>query len=683
MSDVTPSPLAKAGVVVSALGLVATVAMVAPDHPILVVPLLAGLAALVPAWRGTGDRPHAAWALVALLPLMAAGAGIGVYMTQHHEIGLYGSEEDQAVELVGCAESEGVSCDIVNTSEWSEVLGVPLFTWAVPFYALLAILAVLALTGRHRQKSLLLVAGVGSVLFSGFLYYISKVELGYVCLWCMRLYALNALIPALATASGLSRDDLPTAGTLGIALGAFVTLAGLSVAVQKSYRAQLLEGTPQIAELAEPVEVPAEEAPSDPVGDAPALSFPITTEDGNEATIDVQPDDAWKGNPDAKVAIVEFADFECGYCKRAGFQLRRLYEHYKDEIVFVYKHFPMDPTCNPGVNNKRHRYACQAHEASVCAQMQGKFWAFHDLLYKNNHQLRAEHLIAYADKVGMDTDRFVSCMRNGEGKAKVQSSGLEGKLADIHGTPRIFIDGRLYRSGASAEQMARSIELALGRSGAEALEAAAEMREDTPQVAPIPDDVPEMQRVTYGDLDFYIDTFESALVDGRAKSGDHEIPATQMSWFAAADACEAAGKRMCSEEEWIAACQSEAPVDDDDDGQFADDLIEGNAYPYGDFHTRNLCWEDHAINRRLPADQQPSWRPVYTGEMPGCVTEDGVYDMAGNVEEWVGSSADVAVLLGGAYDTPDDKARCYRRNDTYGAGYANRRTGFRCCRNAP
>ena len=73
-------------------------------------------------------------------------------------------------------------------------------------------------------------------------------------------------------------------------------------------------------------------------------------------------------------------------------------------------------------------------------------------------------------------------------------------------------------------------------------------------------------------------------------------------------------------------------------------------------------------------------RPVYTGEMPGCATPEGVYDLTGNMEEWVGETPESAVLLGGAYDTSDDHARCYRRNDTFGAGYANQRTGFRCCK---
>ena len=66
--------------------------------------------------------------------------------------------------------------------------------------------------------------------------------------------------------------------------------------------------------------------------------------------------------------------------------------------------------------------------------------------------------------------------------------------------------------------------------------------------------------------------------------------------------------------------------------------------------------------------------------MPACVTKTGVYDLAGNVEEWIGTTPTNAVLIGGAFDTPDDKARCSRRNDTFGAGYSNLRTGFRCCK---
>ena len=247
-----------------------------------------------------------------------------------------------------------------------------------------------------------------------------------------------------------------------------------------------------------------------------------------------------------------------------------------------------------------------------------------------------------------------------------------GKALALHGTPRIWVDGKLYRAGQSAEQMARAVEEALGASTADAAQKALKMREQVQGIQPIPADVAPMQKITLGSgRTFEIDTFEAGLEGGTATVGKHQIPATRMSWFAARDACAAAGKRMCTEEEWLAACQGAPPVDDNGDGVFSDDMVEGTSYPYGDFHDPRRCWD---------GQQADGFRPVYTGEMPGCRSKDGAYDLTGNVEEWVGADEKRAVLLGGAYDTSDDHARCYRRNDTFGPGYANVRTGFRCCR---
>jgi len=215
----------------------------------------------------------------------------------------------------------------------------------------------------------------------------------------------------------------------------------------------------------------------------------------------------------------------------------------------------------------------------------------------------------------------------------------------------------------------------------DAREAAKEMAVTRKPIQPVPEDVPEMQHIQYGELDFYIDTFEASIEDdGAASTGKHQIPATRMSWFAARDACEKVGKRMCTEQEWVAACQNAAPVDDNNNGEYADDMVEGTTYPYEDFHNPSRCWDGHARGTMCGPNRDEPCRPVYTGEMPGCVTETGVYDMTGNAEEWVGDSPESAVLLGGAFDTSKDHARCYRRNDTYGPGFANVRTGFRCCK---
>lgn len=636
-----------------------------------------------------------AFALISVAGVI--GVLISIMMTVHHDIQLYGGEAPQtgplslffgggegAPGLIGCEASETVNCDIVNTSEYSEMFGVPIATWGAATYLLIALLGAAAAAGREKLGNVLLAIGAAISLYAIFLFGVSKIQLGYVCQWCIRLYIINFSVLGLSLVARAWAPPRPDKMLIASVLGAFVVLSGLSVAAEKGYQNTLLgdeaAGTRLAQDDTRPDEAPAETF-LDPEGDLQALQIDVQTEDDNSAILHIRPDDAWKGNPDASVVLVEFADLECGYCKRASSQLKRLYEVYGDEVLFVFKHFPMDPTCNPGVNNKKHRYACKAAWASVCAQQQRRFWAFHDLAFKNQHRLRDENLRAYAGAVEMDLDQFDACMRDRSVAAAVYADGEDGKAIDIHGTPRIFIDGQLYRSGTSAERMAAAIERALGRSAAEARAGAQAFAEARQEIQPIPDDVPEMQLIEAGTLAFYMDTFESFLQeDGSAGSGVHQIPATRMSWFAARDACQASGKRMCSEEEWVAACQNRAPVDDDNNGQFADDMVEGTSYPYSDYHNRSRCWDGHQRGTLCGEDRDQPCRPVYTGQMPGCVSEAGVYDLTGNVEEWVGSTAEEAVLLGGSFDTSNDHARCYRRNDTYGAGFANVRTGFRCCR---
>jgi hypothetical protein len=241
-----------------------------------------------------------------------------------------------------------------------------------------------------------------------------------------------------------------------------------------------------------------------------------------------------------------FGDLECGYCKRSSAELSRLEATYGDRVLFVFKHFPMDPACNPGVKNRKHKNACDAAKASVCAQQQGLFWPFHDLAYKNQHLLDDQALRTYALQVGADGAKYDACLKTDVPLQTVSHDGEVGATLDIHGTPRIFINGKLYRSGSSAEAMAKEIEQALGASPQDAAMAAKTLHE-VDAVAPIPDDVAPTQSVAFGDLAFDMDAFEDAIVDGKAVSAKHEVPAMKVTWYDAKGACEAAGKRLCTE----------------------------------------------------------------------------------------------------------------------------------------
>jgi protein-disulfide isomerase/uncharacterized membrane protein len=613
-----------------------------------------------------------------LLPVMLFGILVGLLMTWHHDIQLFGG--GTGGQLFGCAESAEVSCDAVNTSAYSEILGIPIATLAIPFYATVLALATLGLRSRRGARALVVAAGAGAVLYAAFLFYISKTQLGFVCAWCIRLYAVNLAILLLGVLGGRvrlpDRQMLVTAGSL------FIGILLVSVGGERCYRAFLIGDSPT------GVARNGTQHDRDPKGLAPALTFQVKTEDGKNATLTIEPDDPWVGNRDSKVAVVIFGDFECGYCKRESSEIARLETTYGDRVLFVFKHFPMDPACNTGVNNRKHPDACLAAKASECARHQGRFWAFHDLAFKNQHQLGVDYLRTYAVQAGASGDLYDACMATETPFEAVRKDAQAGTALDIHGTPRVYINGKLYRSGASAEVMAQSLETALGASAAEAAQHAATFREGKESIAPVPPGVPAMQNLTFGGLSFQMDTFEDAVADGVAVSEKHEIPALRSSWFEARDACTKAGKRLCTEEEWVSACQNARAIDDNGNGQYADDLIEGTTWPYGDFHDRGRCWDDHAGASSAAADEDDpnpapgkDYRPVYTGEMPGCVTPTGIYDLTGNLEEWAGTTPESAVLLGGAWDTPEDHARCYRRNATFGPGYQSNRTGFRCCAN--
>ena len=594
-----------------------------------------------------------------LVPILLFGLFIGGLMTWHHDTQLYGTGVQQ---LIGCAESAKVNCNIVNTSSYSEVLGAPIASLALGFYGTLLVLVVLALRGRQGALTLVQVGGVLATLAAIALFVISKTQLHYVCAWCMRSYAVDLAVLVLGLVAG--RPERLPGALLVQAGGGFLALMVLAVGGEKVYRTTLTgTGGPTVARA-------AKEHGADPQGDAPALTFQVQTEEGKDATFHLDPDDAWTGDRDAKVAVVMFGDLECGYCKQSSAELARLEATYGDRVLFVFKHFPLNTACNPGVTHDVHRYACRAAEAAVCAKQQGHFWAFHDLAYKNQHQLGDDSLHAYAVQAGADGATFDACMASPAARQAVRRDAAVGTSLGIHGTPRIFIDGKLYRSGSSAESMARAIETALGASPQEAAQNAASLRETLTPVRPVPADVRPMQDLSMDGLDFDIDTFEASIEGGSAVVGKHRIPALDVTWAEARAACQKAGKDLCTEEQWVSACQGVRAKDDNDNGQFADDMIEGTAYPYGDYHEPHRCWDD-----MRGADD----RPVYTGEMPGCVTPQGVYDMTGNVEEWVGTSPQTAVLLGGAWDTSDDHARCYRRNNTFGPGYKSARTGFRCC----
>src|SRR5262245_18759547 len=161
-----------------------------------------------------------------------------------------------------------------------------------------------------------------------------------------------------------------------------------------------------------------------------------------------------KGAVNAPVTIVEFTDFHCPFCKTVLPTLQELAAKYGDKVKLVFRDLPIDQL-HPG--------ARKAHEAARCAGDQGKFWAYHDVLFDKAPRASADDLKAYARQVGLDLARFDQCVASGKHADMVQRDIDEGTRLGLRGTPVFFINSELLMGAQPLENFARVIDRELAR----------------------------------------------------------------------------------------------------------------------------------------------------------------------------------------------------------------------------
>lgn len=610
------------------------------------------------------DRPvDRLWALRALVAVLAVAAGIAAYLGWAHIQLAHGTGAFESL----CAMGETFDCDRVNTSAWSELLGLPISLWALPVYGAMTWLALRGAlptnAGRKARGFLILLAG-WNVVVSAVLGVISATQVGAFCLFCISLYVLHTLALVLVLISDRDRrPSLPSGGDLGVALGLLGGLTGLVFGVHAALAAQL-DGEV----------IAAIEAGQEP-GAAPLAAPRTETRDGGKVRLPQERKDvvvhdfdhSW-GPVDAAVTVVEFADFECGYCRRLSHVMHTVRGQYADRVRFVFKHFPMDRECNPHMKRTHHPDACEAAMAARCAGAQGQFERYHDLLFRNQDHLDAESLRQHAGDLDLDLGAFDACLVDPQERQHLKADIDDGKAMGITGTPRTYVNGREFKGAVSEAVLDAAIRVALGE--VEAGDGGVvQTRREVITDKPLPKGPVASVAVQVGERTVWIDAVEGTVDDaGRAASVAGVDPG-QVSWQGARAACEAAGKRLCTAQEWRTACTGSAPIDDDATGSILDDFLEGRLYPYGDHHRANWCYD---------AGNREKSKPRATGRMAGCRSPEGVYDLAGNVAEWVGSDAGDAALLGGHFYL-GDKAHCGAVYDVFGVGLSNPTTGFRCC----
>jgi len=160
-----------------------------------------------------------------------------------------------------------------------------------------------------------------------------------------------------------------------------------------------------------------------------------------------------RGPKDAPVTIVEFSDFECPYCGAAHETVDQVMNAYAGKVRLVYRQFPLS----------FHPHAAKAAEASLCAADQGKFWEYHDVLFKNQKKLEPTDLKAHATEVGMDGQKFGQCLDSGDKKQAVDADQKAGLAAGVGGTPAFFINGIFLNGAQPVDEFKKVIDGELAR----------------------------------------------------------------------------------------------------------------------------------------------------------------------------------------------------------------------------
>jgi len=400
-----------------------------------------------------------------VIQLLAAIAGVAlsIYLLVQHtrlKSGIQGSQSF-------CSFGKYADCDVVNSSDYSEVFGLPIAAIGAGFYFLLLILACLA---GPRQRNFAVVQRwvawltLPALLIDLTLFFIQVFWIKSFCVFCLFTYALTITILITSALlqerrgrgiSGFFRDtflenkpvalpSLPKA-SLALAIIAFILFAVIVSLLPSKIRQDSQSYTN--------------------IDDAMAVFFQ-QWKDKPTKIIEPRDGDGTFGNPNAKVRIVEFSDFECPFCQRAAFTMHVALKPLENRVFFIFKNYPLDSACNPAVSHQMHPNACALARLATCAARKGKFWEFHDAAFFSMSEdiAKKPDAIDQAKQTGLFNKSFTpgeidACLADATTLKKVSDDIKMGNTLGLRGTPTVYINGKQVTIPLTPENIKKLVEI--------------------------------------------------------------------------------------------------------------------------------------------------------------------------------------------------------------------------------
>ena len=394
---------------------------------------------------GSGGSPNTRRRLGVLLWLCVGGCALAAWLIWIHLQLLIAPGAGSACNFGG-----HFDCDVVNTSSHAEILGVPIAYPGFVFYALLAGLAAAERFRGAPPRALAYARGLGaaSVLYSIFLAFLSALVIEAFCLFCAGLYVINFAIAGIGWYKPPAR--LRFFETLGSDLRLLLT--GFSAwRVQAALVAALL-GAAVLAQFGAQLRAAGLGELIGQIGSRRLIAAPGHSD----------------GYAGSSLVVVEFADFECSHCAAASLMVERLRREIGSSVRFVFKHFPLDASCNRAMpRSMRGRRSCAAATGAVCAGEQGRFWEYQSRIFERGTSAAA--MRNTVKELGLDVEAWQKCLSSMRAASAVKNDIEDGVAVGIQSTPTFLIGKRVQHGGLPYDRMLRLIrkELAAANEAAE------------------------------------------------------------------------------------------------------------------------------------------------------------------------------------------------------------------------
>ncbi len=336
-------------------------------------------------------------------------------------------------------------CDAVRLSEWASIFGIPTPFFGVIFY-LSALLILIARAYAPEFKPGLarlgqIIFGVAGVAESAFLTYIQAFVIGQFCTWCLisGISATTIFIFTLLDRKYVleKSESIKELKFIGMSLATFVVVGGLL-----------------FIWLIRPVEAPPI-PPEFIQGQTESLEPPenatsTSAQEIQSEIVALGSHTPMQGPDDAKVTVIEFLDYQCPACGIYHKQvIKQMREKYNGQIRYAIRHFPL-PDIHPN--------AMGASVAAICAGTQDKFFEMSDLMLENQADLSRTGIIKLAEKLNLDSERFLSCLDSADAFNEVLLDRDAGRNLGVTGTPTIIINNDFIEGTPNFDALSALIE---------------------------------------------------------------------------------------------------------------------------------------------------------------------------------------------------------------------------------